>query len=246
MTRLLNTLTILLLVVYTSCTGPVKAAGVTVDTSRTIVVSGEINDGKAVAAVKQLTKLTKKSKKPIYLYIDSPGGGVTAGLYFIHNMEKAKAQGIKFICVVDSIAASMAFQYLTHCDTRYAHKFSGMLWHPVRIGLMFITLTPDLAKQLHQDLSYVEEALVPVLLKELAIDEKVFYKHYHAESLHYGHQLKKLAPGYLELIDGVTNSNKLRDHVDAEIKKQRKIKKRFQLLGPSHLDYTYRQDKQGE
>ncbi len=47
--------------------------------TRQILLSGEINKDLAQAVNKQLLLLEADSEKPIYVFIDSPGGDVSAG-----------------------------------------------------------------------------------------------------------------------------------------------------------------------
>lgn len=47
--------------------------------TRQIVVSGEVNEELVEKIVKQLLVLESESSKPIYLYIDSPGGSIDDG-----------------------------------------------------------------------------------------------------------------------------------------------------------------------
>ena len=73
---------------------------------RIIMVSGEVNDDMANAIIAQLLFLdAQDSEKDIYLYINSPGGSVTAGMaiYDTMNFIKADVQTI-----VIGLAASMA------------------------------------------------------------------------------------------------------------------------------------------
>ena len=58
---------------------------------RTVFVSGEIEDGMANAIVAQLLFLqAEDDKKEISMYINSPGGSVTAGLAIIDTMKMVK------------------------------------------------------------------------------------------------------------------------------------------------------------
>ena len=73
---------------------------------RIIMVSGEINDDMANAIIAQLLFLdAQDSEKDIYMYINSPGGSVSAGLaiYDTMNFVNADVQTI-----VMGMAASMA------------------------------------------------------------------------------------------------------------------------------------------
>ena len=73
---------------------------------RTIFITGEIEDGMANTVVAQLLYLeAKDSAKDIDIYINSPGGSVTAGLAIYDTMNFIKCD-VKTICV--GMAASMA------------------------------------------------------------------------------------------------------------------------------------------
>ena len=72
---------------------------------RIIFLTGEINDQVANLIVAQLIYLEGKSPdKDIYLYINSPGGSVSAGLAIYDTMNYIKCD-VTTICV--GIAASM-------------------------------------------------------------------------------------------------------------------------------------------
>ena len=72
---------------------------------RIIFLSEEVDDGIANAIVAYLLYLDSEDPgKPIYLYINSPGGSVTAGLAIYDTMQHIKAEVIT-ICV--GLAASM-------------------------------------------------------------------------------------------------------------------------------------------
>ena len=59
---------------------------------RVILLTGEINDGVAAAVVAQLLYLdSAEPGKDIALYINSPGGSVTAGLAILDTMEHIKS-----------------------------------------------------------------------------------------------------------------------------------------------------------
>ena len=59
---------------------------------RIIMLSGEVNDQMANTVIAQLLFLdAQDSKKDIYMYINSPGGSVTAGLAIMDTMNFVKA-----------------------------------------------------------------------------------------------------------------------------------------------------------
>ncbi|HNZ50272.1 MAG TPA: ATP-dependent Clp endopeptidase proteolytic subunit ClpP [Bacilli bacterium] len=73
---------------------------------RIIMLSGEINDALANSVVAQLLFLAAEdAEKDIYIYINSPGGSITAGMAIYDTMNLV-APDVQTICV--GIAASMA------------------------------------------------------------------------------------------------------------------------------------------
>jgi len=72
---------------------------------RILFLGSEVNDGMANALVAQMLYLdSDDNSKPIYLYINSPGGSVTAGLAIYDTMQYVKSEVVT-ICV--GLAASM-------------------------------------------------------------------------------------------------------------------------------------------
>ncbi len=72
---------------------------------RIIFLGGEVNDDTANLIIAQLLFLEHTdSKKDIYLYINSPGGSVTAGLAILDTMNHVKCD-VSTVCV--GVAASM-------------------------------------------------------------------------------------------------------------------------------------------
>ena len=72
---------------------------------RILFLGQEVNDGVANSLVAQMLYLdSEDSTKPIYLYINSPGGSVTAGLAIYDTMKYVKSDVVT-ICV--GLAASM-------------------------------------------------------------------------------------------------------------------------------------------
>jgi len=72
---------------------------------RILVLGQEVNDAVANSLVAQMLYLdSEDSSKPVYLYINSPGGSVTAGLAIYDTMQYVKSDVVT-ICV--GLAASM-------------------------------------------------------------------------------------------------------------------------------------------
>lgn len=96
---------------------------------RIIFLSGEIDDHMADAIVAQLLFLESESpEKPITMYINSPGGSVTAGLGIKNTMDYIKCP---VTTVVTGMAASMG-AFLLSCGTkgqRFALKDATIMIH---------------------------------------------------------------------------------------------------------------------
>jgi len=73
--------------------------------SRTIYLTGEINSAMAEEIIAQVRILARRSKEPITMIINSPGGEVTAGLAIIDVMQGC---GCEMHTTVAGMAASMA------------------------------------------------------------------------------------------------------------------------------------------
>ena len=96
---------------------------------RIIFLTGEINDTTANIVVAQLIYLEGKNpEKDIYLYINSPGGSVSAGLAFYDTIKYIKCDVVT-ICI--GLAASMGAFLLTSGTKgkRYALPNSEIMIH---------------------------------------------------------------------------------------------------------------------
>lgn len=101
---------------------------------RIIVLSDEVNDATASIVVAQLLFLEgQDSEKDIYLYINSPGGSITAGMAIYDTMQYVKCD-VSTICV--GMAASMAALLLSGGTKgkRIALPHSEILIHQPLIG----------------------------------------------------------------------------------------------------------------
>ncbi len=101
---------------------------------RIIVLSDEVNDATASIVVAQLLFLeSQDSEKDIYLYINSPGGSITAGMAIYDTMQYVKCD-VSTICV--GMAASMGAVLLAGGakGKRIALPHSEIMIHQPLIG----------------------------------------------------------------------------------------------------------------
>ncbi len=102
---------------------------------RIVFLAGPISDPVANSVIAQLLFLASKDpKKDIQLYINSPGGSVTAGLAIYDTMQYVKCP-ISTVCV--GLAASMAATLLAAGSQgkRFALPNSEILLHQVMGGV---------------------------------------------------------------------------------------------------------------
>lgn len=101
---------------------------------RIIMISGPVNEQMANSVVAQLLFLAAKDpKKDIQMYINSPGGSVTAGLAIYDTMQYIKPD-VSTVCI--GMAASMGAVLLTSGTKgkRFALPNSEIMLHQVAGG----------------------------------------------------------------------------------------------------------------
>ena len=103
---------------------------ITLQKNNFVSIDDTINDENIEKWSKQMNKLTSNS---IYIYINSPGGSVDAGLQFINNMNWHIKQGKTVNCIVKS-AYSMAFVILQNCSNRYVMSSSTLMQHQISLS----------------------------------------------------------------------------------------------------------------
>lgn len=83
---------------------------------RIIFLTGEVNDGMAELITAQLLYLDSLNQEPISIYINSPGGSVTAGMA-IYDTMRAVGSDVNTVCI--GLAASMG-AFLLSCGNHRA------------------------------------------------------------------------------------------------------------------------------
>lgn len=127
----MKTIIFTLLLLFTPTQGFSSTA--LLQTPKVAHVVGEIDDDSRAVFLQEM-KTTESLKGQRVILIDSPGGSVSSGNAMIEAIEREKAAGTKVTCIVTHIAASMAFNLLTHCTTRIADKDALLLFHKIEIG----------------------------------------------------------------------------------------------------------------
>lgn len=92
-----------------------------------ILLTGEINDMMAEVVIAQLLYLDSLGKEePVQIYINSPGGSVTAGLAILDTMRLVKSKVYTY-CI--GLAASMGAVLLSSGDRRYIVPHAEVMIH---------------------------------------------------------------------------------------------------------------------
>ena len=92
-----------------------------------ILLTGEINDMMAEVVMAQLLYLDSLGKEePIHIYINSPGGSVSAGLAILDTMKLIRSK-IYTYCI--GLAASMGAVILSSGDKRYIVPHAEVMIH---------------------------------------------------------------------------------------------------------------------
>jgi ATP-dependent Clp protease protease subunit len=98
--------------------------------ARTLNLAGVVNSNAIILSYK-IAELSKQSKDPIYLVIDSPGGSVLAGGILLSAMQASRAP-IYTIC--HSLCASMAAMIHQYGAKRLTVDRSILMFHPASGG----------------------------------------------------------------------------------------------------------------
>jgi len=128
---------------------------------RTLFLWGEVNDRLSEEIVKDLLFLDQKKQEDIILYINSPGGSVTAGLAIYDAIQNIKSD-VSTICM--GLAASMGALLLTAGThgKRFAWTHSRMLIHQPLIAGQMIAPASDI--KIHaQEMLRTKEMLNQIL-----------------------------------------------------------------------------------
>lgn len=101
---------------------------ITLDVNNTYSFKTAVRDFSVDKAIDAMSELDAKleSGKPIYLYLDSPGGSIIAGMRFI-NFLKSLDREVK---TISSFSASMAFVIVQSSGERLALPNAVLMSHP--------------------------------------------------------------------------------------------------------------------
>ena len=97
------------------------------NTGNSIIIRGEINDKMATEFVFDLNR--RKSKKDLYIFLDTNGGSVDAGNKIVYEIQKYN------ISCIASRAISMGFVILQSCNRRFITPLGTLMQHQMSYGI---------------------------------------------------------------------------------------------------------------
>ena len=155
---------------------------------RIIFLTGEVNDQSASLVIGQLLFLESENPdKDIYLYINSPGGSVTAGMGIYDTMKFIRPK-VNTICV--GLAASMGAFLLSSGDRRYALPHSRVMIHQPLGGTQGQATEIEIAAReilrTHEELNRILAKNTGKSLEEVSRDTERDYWLRAEEALEYG------------------------------------------------------------
>ena len=138
---------------------------------RIILVFGEITDEVSASVIAQLLFLSSQDKeKDIYLYINSPGGSVSAGLSIYDTMNYISN---KCITIGMGLCASMGAFLLASGDKRYALKHTKIMIHqPLGGAKGQASDIKIIANEIINTKRILNEILANITKKDISIIEK--------------------------------------------------------------------------
>ncbi len=156
---------------------------------RIIILSGEIDDNSANSIVAQLLYLDSINHDDISIYINSPGGSVTAGMAIYDTINFIKSD-VSTICV--GIAASMAAFILSSGkkNKRFALPNSDIMIHQPLGGAQGqateIKIAAERILKLKDKLNYILAKNTNKDIKQIELDTERDYFLSAKEALDYG------------------------------------------------------------
>ena len=156
---------------------------------RIVILSGEIDDGSANSVVAQLLYLDSLNHDDVFLYINSPGGSITAGMAIYDTMNYINSQ-VSTICI--GMAASMAAFLLSsgYKGKRYCLENTEVMIHQPLGGIQGqateIKIAAERILKLKDKINKIMASNTEKSIKEIERDTERDYFMDSNEALEYG------------------------------------------------------------
>jgi ATP-dependent Clp protease protease subunit len=130
LSKILQQISIFILFFSNLCLSKINEQTITLRKNNFVSIKDEVSEQNVNKWSNTLNKLNSNT---IYLYIDSPGGSVDAGLQFINVINYHKNQGKTINCIAKS-AYSMAFVIFQNCSNRYVISSTTLMQHQISLS----------------------------------------------------------------------------------------------------------------
>lgn len=144
---------------------------------RTVELSGLITETSA-PAVNKILDLADRTKLPIDIVINSPGGMVRVADLIIRAMNVAISRGHVVRCAVTDVAASAMFLVLAHCSERYALESSEFMYHAPFFIVPSRTFNYVTARGMYEELRDAHLRMSSRILSKYPISRQEFMRNY--------------------------------------------------------------------
>jgi ATP-dependent protease ClpP protease subunit len=182
---------------------PAAAKTLKLDPARLVEVIGPI-DGSAVGYAQKIDNLSRKSKAPIFMLLNSPGGSIMFGYTVIDAIHAAQARGVKIVCATGVLAASMAFNMLLECNEAYSLKYAKLLFHPVKSQGVFGQQEAEMSGD---EMKEMDQRIIDRVGEVTGMTDSIVRKHYFRETLREAYILAQASSyNWLTLVDAIDGS----------------------------------------
>lgn len=176
----------------------INGPGVDLKTDKVVHIAGVITVDSMIQFGAEMIQVAELPG-PLVIVINSVGGRVDAGAGMLRMMYMAHTTGVKLVCVVPGVAASMAFNIMSFCDERYAVQDAQMVVHKVesRLDPTIRSTAKNLRKWADQ-IDIVDEPWRQANTKAMHLTITQYDRYADVETIFTAAQLKRL--GYLNAI----------------------------------------------
>lgn len=129
----MSKLNLLSLIVLFSCIQTIyttKSDIITLKDSNFVSLRGPVT---TESITQLISKMLTFDDNTIYIYINSPGGSVDAGMKLVTYIKSLQEQEIVVNCIAEN-AMSMGFVIFQYCDNRYITKYATLMQHQMSLG----------------------------------------------------------------------------------------------------------------
>lgn len=169
------------------------------DSKRTVKVNTYITE-QINEVANRIYKLSNNNNDPIYIYINSPGGNLSAANNVLTAIASAQDKGVEVVCGVETMAMSAAFFILNECTTRFALHNAQLMFHSPHFQYDGIIGYKE-AREISSTIKQWALAYIKRIAQKTKMSEFVVAKMYEEEAVVTVEKYQELSPGYISIVD---------------------------------------------